>query len=833
MATEQFERDLQNQAEYEEKDQANAAAMGKGDDKFFEKKLTKEEKKALAKQKRMAKKEKKGKGSNKGSAGGVEEVEVKDDEVLAKALEEAQRGLTDLQDTKKDSPAAEELAAQGTICTFSTSRKGVDERSRDINVTNVTLLHKGTAMLDATDVVLNHGNRYGLIGRNGCGKTTLLKVLGARVLPIPDSIDSYHLKEEIEPSDTMTALDAVMSVDKERQTLEHEADKLNQAIGNLSENPDDSTEEQQEIIMEILNEIYDRLDALDADTAETRARSILKGLGFTHQMQSKKTRDFSGGWRMRVSLARALFLQPTLLLLDEPTNHLDMEAVIWLEDYLSKWDKILFLVSHSQDFLNNVCTNMVHMTDNNLHYFDGNYDQFIKTKSEKEGNDLKRYKWEQDHMKSMKQFIAKFGHGTSKNAKQAQSKEKVLEKMIRAGLTEKPKVEKLLNFTFPSPGHLPPPVLSFRDVSFGYPSCEPLYDNVNFGVDLDSRVALVGPNGAGKTTLIKLMSGELEPSMGDIRPHGHLKLGRFTQHFIDVLDLSKTPLEFFEVLYPNDAHEDLRKYLGRFGVSGKMQMQQMEQLSDGQKSRVVFAKLGRECPHILLLDEPTNHLDMESIDALAQAVNCYKGGLVLVSHDMRLISQVAKEIWICDHKTVKPYRGDIQNFKMDMRSQMGISGKQVSSLRGDASISTKPAASQSVKKEEPKKETKSKKITPIASISSSVSTKKPTPKIVSPAKKIISSPPSSSSITKNTSISKLEQMSIKTPVATKIEPKKKSKDEVKAELQSMSEETSAWDDSDEEDEKASPFETSTLKKSLSSATSTGGRYVPPHLRNRN
>jgi ATP-binding cassette subfamily F protein 2 len=196
-------------------------------------------------------------------------------------------------------------------------------------------------------------------------------------------------------------------------------------------------------------------------------------------------------------------------------------------------------------------------------------------------------------------LVYRFGHGTSKNAKQAQSKEKVLQKMVRAGLVPKPEQEKLLNFNFPDPGHLPPPVLAFHDVTFGYPKCEPLYDNVNFGVDLDSRVALVGPNGAGKTTLVKLMTGELLPTLGDIRPHGHLKMGRFTQHFVDVLDLTLTPLEFFGNLYPGIPREELRKYLGRFGVSGKMQVQKMEELSDGQKSRVVFSKLGKDVPHIL------------------------------------------------------------------------------------------------------------------------------------------------------------------------------------------------------------------------------------------
>ena len=277
-----------------------------------------------------------------------------------------------------------------------------------------------------------------------------------------------------------------------------------------------------------------------------------------------------------------------------------MEAVLWLEQYLSKWDKILLLVSHSQDFLNNVCSHMIHFTNGRkLVYYDGNYDQFIKTKSEKEENQWKQYKWEQEQIKSMKEYIARFGHGTAKNAKQAQSKEKVLQKMIRAGLTEKPEEEKPLNFKFSDPGHLPPPVLAFHDVSFGYPGCEPLYTHVNFGVDLDSRVALVGPNGAGKTTLVKLMAGELQPTIGDIRPHGHLKLGRFTQHFVDVLDLEKTPLEFFEATYPNDPRDEQRKYLGRFGVAGPRQVQKMSELSDGQKSRVVFAKLGRDVPHIV------------------------------------------------------------------------------------------------------------------------------------------------------------------------------------------------------------------------------------------
>lgn len=299
------------------------AAMGEGEEELFEKKLSKEEKKALAKAKREAKKKAKGVGMDDDA----EDVDEKGTELAKKVLENAQAGLFADKDLSVANEAADKLASQGTICTFSTSKKGVDERSRDINVTNFTLQHKGSVMLDETNLVLNHGNRYGLLGRNGCGKSTLMKALGARAVPIPSGIDIFHLKEEIEPSDTISAIDAVMSVDEERARLESEAENLNHALSALAEDCNDgdeendmTIEEQQEQLMELLNYVYERLDNLDASTAETRARSILKGLGFTHEMQEKKTKDFSGGWRMRVSLARALFIQPTLLLLDEPTN---------------------------------------------------------------------------------------------------------------------------------------------------------------------------------------------------------------------------------------------------------------------------------------------------------------------------------------------------------------------------------------------------------------------------------------------------------------------------------------------------------------------------------
>lgn len=377
---------------------------------------------------------------------------------------------------------------------------------------------------------------------------------------------------------------------------------------------------------------------------------------------------------MRVSLARALFIQPTLLLLDEPTNHLDMEAVVWLEDYLSKWDKILFMVSHSQDFMNSVCTHMVHLKEKVFTTFTGNYDSFMATLSEKNEEQEKRFKQEQDQIQHMKDYVAKFGQGNAKMAKQAQSKEKTLKKMIVGGLTDKVVKERPMDFKFQDCGTLSPPVLQCTDIGFGYPGHEILYSGVDFGLDLDSRVALVGPNGAGKSTLLKILTGELMPVAGSIRPHAHLRISKFTQHFVDVLDLDACPLDYFLTTFPSMTREDGRKWLGRYGVSGPVQTQIMGQLSDGQKSRVVLAKIAKEAPHMLFLDEPTNHLDIESIDSLAKAINEFKGGLMLVSHDMRLISQVAKEIWMVDNKTVTKFVGEINDFKMHLKAQLRHAG---------------------------------------------------------------------------------------------------------------------------------------------------------------
>jgi ATP-binding cassette subfamily F protein 2 len=632
------------------------AAMGKGEEEIFEKKLSKDEKKALAKAKREAKKKAKGKTDKPKKSSGEEKKE----ESLSMDL-----STLSLKDRKR-AEALEALSRDDIVVTYESKSGKLHANTRDINVGGFTVNFHGKPLVEETDLVINYGNRYGFIGPNGSGKSTVMKAIAARSIPIPDAIDIYFLDHEYEACEK-TALQAVFEVQDEVQDLEKQAEDLNNRMSEVADEEEALTAIQQQLEM-----VYEKLDDLDVNTAEARASSILHGLGFTTKMQGMMTKEFSGGWRMRVALARALFLKPEFMLLDEPTNHLDMDAVMWLEDYLSKWDKILFFVCHSQDFMNNVCTDIVRLdpTYKKLHYYSGNYDMYVQTRRDQDMVQMRAYEAEQRDIAEIKDFIARFGHGTVKMVRQAQSREKLLQKKLEAGLTQKPEEIHMYDWDFPDAGQLPVPVLAIENVSFAYPNSPSLYKDVDFGVDLQTRVALVGPNGAGKTTLFKLICDELVPTKGQVKRNSHLKISRFTQHFEDKLDLEMTPLDFFKLkLMPDQPVDKIRSLLGRYGCSGAMQQQVMNQLSAGQKARIVFAIIAWEKPHLLLLDEPTNPLDMESIDSLALCLNKFKGGVVMISHDMRLISQCAQEIYICDNKQITKYRGDIMDFKLHTKKE--------------------------------------------------------------------------------------------------------------------------------------------------------------------
>lgn len=546
------------------------------------------------------------------------------------------------------------LNAEARACTGSLA---VHPKSRDIKIENFSVTFHGCELMQDTLLELNCGRRYGLLGLNGSGKSTLLAVLGNREVEIQDHIDIFHLSREM-PASEKTALKCVMEVDEERIRLERLAEEL-------ATQEDDESQEQ-------LMDVYERLDDISADTAEVRAAAILHGLGFTRAMQEKKTKDFSGGWRMRIALARALYVKPHLLLLDEPTNHLDLDACVWLEEELKTYKRILVVISHSQDFLNGICTNIMHLDKKRLKYYTGNYDAFVRTRLELLENQMKQYNWEQDQIAHMKNYIARFGHGSAKLARQAQSKEKTLAKMVAGGLTEKVVNDKTVHFYFPSCGTIPPPVIMVQNVSFRYNDKTPwIYKNLEFGIDLDSRVALVGPNGAGKSTLLKLLCGELIPTEGMIRKNSHLRIARYHQHLHELLDLDITALDYMLQSFPEvKEKEEMRKIIGRYGLTGRQQVCPIRQLSDGQRCRVVFAYLAWQCPHLLLLDEPTNHLDMETIDALADAINDFEGGMVLVSHDFRLINQVAEEIWVCENTSVTKWAGNILDYKEHLKSKI-------------------------------------------------------------------------------------------------------------------------------------------------------------------
>ncbi|KAK4584709.1 hypothetical protein RGQ29_022427 [Quercus rubra] len=560
-----------------------------------------------------------------------------------------------------------------------------DANVKDITVDNFSVSARGKELLKNTSVKISHGKRYGLVGPNGMGKSTLLKLLAWRKIPVPKNIDVLLVEQEV-VGDDKTALEAVVTANEELVNLRKEVESLQNASSVAEgENGDD---ENGDDAGDKLAELYEQLHIMGSDAAEAQASKILAGLGFTKDMQGRPTRSFSGGWRMRISLARALFVQPTLLLLDEPTNHLDLRAVLWLEEYLCRWKKTLVVVSHDRDFLNTVCTEIIHLHDFKLHFYRGNFDDFESGYEQRRKEMNKKFENYEKQIKAAKRSGSRVQQEKVKdrakfNAAKEASKSKAKGKVDEdEPLPEAPKKwrDYSVEFHFPEPTELTPPLLQLIEVSFSYPNrADFRLSNVDVGIDMGTRVAIVGPNGAGKSTLLNLLAGDLVPTEGEVRRSQKLRIGRYSQHFVDLLTMDETPVQYLLRLHPDQEglskQEAVRAKLGKFGLPSHNHLTPIAKLSGGQKSRVVFSSISMSKPHILLLDEPTNHLDMQSIDALADALDEFTGGVVLVSHDSRLISRVCEdeeksEIWVVENGTVRNFPGTFEEYKEELQREI-------------------------------------------------------------------------------------------------------------------------------------------------------------------
>ncbi|KAL8357805.1 hypothetical protein RB598_002547 [Gaeumannomyces tritici] len=552
-------------------------------------------------------------------------------------------------------------------------------KSKDIKVDNTDVSIGGQRILADTTLTLSYGHRYGLVGFNGVGKSTLLRALAKREVPIPTHISILHVEQEITGDDT-PALQAVLDADVWRKVLLKEQAKITAKLAEIEQqraSMADTSEEaakldrEREAQDQTLGDVQGKLAEMESDKAESRAASILAGLGFSAERQQFATKTFSGGWRMRLALARALFCEPDLLLLDEPSNMLDVPSITFLSTYLQSYPSTVLVVSHDRAFLNEVATDIIHQHSQRLDYYRGaNFDTFYATREERLKTAKREYENQMAQRAHLQAFIDKFRYNAAKSS-EAQSRIKKLERMP---VLEPPEAEYSVHFTFPDVEKMSPPIIQMSGVTFGYTPDKILLRDVDLDVQLDSRIGIVGPNGAGKTTVLRLLIGKLTPTTGIISQNPRLRVGFFAQHHVDALDLNVSAVTFMAKTYPGRTDEEYRRQLGAFGITGTTGLQKMEFLSGGQKSRVAFACLALQNPHILVLDEPSNHLDIEAMDALSDALKRFQGGVLMVSHDVTMLQTVCTSLWVCDGGIVEKFPGDVQQYKKRIAAQADAAG---------------------------------------------------------------------------------------------------------------------------------------------------------------
>lgn len=536
----------------------------------------------------------------------------------------------------------------------------------------------GKILLDSANVTIPSGHKVGFVGRNGVGKTTVLKLITGHLSPsggeiiIPQNW-KIGITTQDPPGGDRSLIDTVLAANKELYELKQLADNDKQRKN--------------------LSEIHERLNILGAQSAEAKASKILAGLGFRDHVQLRPCSEFSGGWRMRVALAALLFLEPDLLLLDEPTNHLDLESALWLEDFLLHYPGTLLVVSHDRHLLNRVVQEILHLENRKMTLYSGNYDTFENTRRIRAEHDIKNRKKVEAERAHIQDFVNRFRYKASK-AKQAQSRLKKLERMepVSAAQTNYNR-----NLVFPKPVSLASPLLTLEKVDVGY-NDKPVLRDINIRLDSDDRIALVGANGNGKSTLVKLLAGQLSPIAGQITKSNKLRIGYFAQHQTDELNINETPINAVSRIRRKESETQIRSYLSYFGFDQARAETKIAHLSGGEKARLLFSLMSCDRPHVLLLDEPTNHLDMDYRQALIQAINCFEGAILIVSHDPNVIELTADHFWIVQNGRVSEYDGDIADYRKLLISTRGH--KTVAKLSSRSQPSRKEQRRNSAKRRE-------------------------------------------------------------------------------------------------------------------------------------
>jgi len=513
---------------------------------------------------------------------------------------------------------------------------------KNIKIDNFFLQRGNKTLFNNTSLTINNGNKYALIGINGIGKTSLANFIFNKKDPgISEYLDMLYIYQEAELSDN-SVIKEVLTSNIERETLLKTNTKLLEKLSNEDEKIDIT-------LLEDVQRNQEQLLSINYDKDESEVKKILSGLGFNDSEQQCPVRQFSGGWRMRISLAKALYLQPTLLILDEPTNHIDLEAVIWLTNYLSNWSKTLIFISHNIGFINEVSSHIIHCEAQRLNYYKGNYYHFKRI-------------YEKDYKKGVKEFTQyekklKLFKKNSKNTK------KVVQAFIKKHEIIRPIRNRPIKLEFTEASTTQQNILELHNLAFSYNNQIPIFKRLNLRIDKKDRIALVGRNGSGKSTLFKILIGSLSPTTGYLVKNSNIRIGYFNQHFEEILPMEKNSIDYLKTLDNHLSNEEIRKYLGSFQIPTKAHEMDIINLSGGQKARLLFIGLIFQNPHLLLLDEPTNHLDIDTIQWLIRAINNYTGSVIVISHDEELINSIEASIYILKNKTIEKFYGEYDDYR--------------------------------------------------------------------------------------------------------------------------------------------------------------------------